>query len=199
MKESKFYRFIVTLIKPFVKFFYKIEVNGLGNIPEKGGVIICSNHTSNIDPVLLAIIFKRQIYFMAKAELFKNKFFGKLFEMVGAFPVNRGKGDFEAIDNAEKIIRNDNQLGIFIEGTRSKANDFLRPKTGCAIIAYKTNATIIPVCITGANEHKVKMFYKNKISIGKPIYISQLNIGENSSKDFRNASRFIMENIKRLK
>ena len=53
------------------------------------------------------------------------------------------------------------QLGLFIEGTRSKTDDFLRPKTGCAMIAYKTGATIIPVCITGTGEHKLKIFKKN--------------------------------------
>lgn len=198
MKESKLYRSIVTIIRPFVRLLYRLEATGLENVPEEGGIILCPNHTSNADPVLLAITLKRQIYFMAKAELFNNKFLGKLFKMVGAFPVNRGKGDSSAINTAENILENGEQLGLFIEGTRSKTGDFLRPKTGCAMIAYKTNMPILPICITGKDEHKVKMLKKNVIMIGKPILISQLSIKEETGKEFRNASRLIMENIKNL-
>ena len=198
MKESKLYWFIITIIRPFVKLLYRIDVKGLENIPDNGGVIICPNHTSNADPVLLAIIFKRQIYFMAKAELFKFKLLGKIFKAVGAFPVNRGKGDTSAIESAEKILKNGKQLGLFIEGTRSKNNEFLRPKTGCVAIAYKTGVSILPVCMTGKNEHKVKLLKKNMISIGEPINISQLNIADDSSKSIRAASRVVMENIKKL-
>ncbi len=198
MKESKLYRFIVTLIRPFARLLYRLEVRGLENVPSKGKVILCPNHTSNADPVLLAITLKRQIYFMAKAELFNNKLLGKLFKMVGAFPVNRGKGDSSAIDTAEDILENGEQLGLFIEGTRSKTGEFLRPKTGCAMIAYKTTTPILPICISGKNEHTVKIFRKNIISIGKPILTSELSIKEETGKEFRNASRFIMENIKDL-
>ena len=198
MKESKLYRVVVTIIRPFVRILYRLKVIGLENIPEKNGVIICPNHTSNADPVVLAVSLKRQIYFMAKAELFKNKILRKLFKMVGAFPVERGKRDSSAIDNAEKILKNGEQLGLFIEGTRSKTDDFLRPKTGCAMIAYKTGATIIPICITCTSEHKLKIFKKNVVSIGKPITMNQLNITEGTGKEFREASRFIMESIKKL-
>lgn len=196
MKESKLYRVVVTIIRPFVKILYRLKATGLENIPDKGSYIICPNHTSNADPVLLAITLKRQIYFMAKAELFKNKILGKIFKTVGAFPVNRGKGDTRAIETAENILKNGEQLGLFIEGTRSKNGEFLRPKTGCAMISYKMNTPIIPICISGEKEHKVKMFKRNIMSIGKPIPVSELRIVEGTAKELRNASRFIMDNIK---
>ena len=66
------------------------------------------------------------------------------------------------------------------------------------MIAYKTGATIIPICITGTSEHKLKIFKKNVVSIGKPITMNQLNITEGTGKEFREASRFIMESIKKL-
>lgn len=198
MKKSKLYRFIVTIIRPFVRILYRLKVYGTENIPKSGGYIICPNHTSNADPVLLAITFPRQIYFMAKKELFKNKVLGKLFKMVGAFPVERGKGDTSAINTAEKVLNTEEQLGLFIEGTRSKIGDFLRPKTGCAMIAYKAKVPVLPVCITGVNEFKVKILKKNVITIGVPIYPKDLNVSEDSGKEFREASRLIMQNIKNL-
>lgn len=198
MKKSKLYAIIVAVLRPFVRLLYRLKVVGLENIPESGGCIICPNHTSNADPVLLAVTLKRQIYFMSKAELFKIKLLGKFFRKLGAFPVERGKGDTSALDKAEEILKNGEQLGLFIEGTRSKTNDFLRPKTGCAMIAFKANSPIVPVRITGENEHKVRLFKKNILTIGKPISISQLNIKDGSGKEFRDASRFIMENIRIL-
>lgn len=199
MKKSKLYRFLAAIVRPLVHIFYRLEVRGLENIPADGRCIICPNHTSNIDPVLLIVTLRRQIYFMAKAELFKNKLLAKLFRTLGAFPVERGKGDGVAISEAENILRNGEQLGLFIEGARSKTGDFLRPRAGCAMIAYQTNSPIIPVCITGAKEHKVKFLRKAIISIGKPISVFELNIKNETSKEFRDASRFIMERIKSLK
>ena len=108
--------------------------------------------------------------------------------------------NIEIKDNKKILtLKNGEQLGLFIEGTRSKTDDFLRPKTGCAMIAYKTGATIIPVCITGANEHKLKILKKNVISIGEPIKVNQLNVKEGTGKEFRDTSRFIMESIKELR
>lgn len=199
MKKSKLYRFLAAIVRPLVHIFYRLEVRGLENIPADGRCIICPNHTSNIDPVLLIVTLRRQIYFMAKAELFKNKLLAKLFGTLGAFPVERGKGDGVAISEAENILRNGEQLGLFIEGARSKTGDFLRPRAGCAMIAYQTNSPIIPVCITGAKEHKVKFLRKSIISVGEPISVSKLNIKNETGKEFRDASRFIMEKIKSLK
>ncbi len=199
MKKSKLYRILAAVIRPLVHIFYRLEVRGLENIPESGRCIICPNHTSNIDPVLLLVTLRRQIYFMAKAELFKNKLLAKLFRTLGAFPVERGKGDGVAISEAENILRSGEQLGLFIEGARSKTGDFLRPRVGCAMIAYQTDSPIIPVCITGAKEHKVKFLRKAIISIGEQISVAELNIKNETGKEFRDASRFIMERIKSLK
>lgn len=199
MKKSILYMFLRPIVRPFIHIFYGLKVRGLENVPESGRCIICPNHTSNMDPVLLAVTLKRQIYFMAKAELFKNKLLASFCRAFGAFPVERGKGDGQAINEAENVLKNGEQLGLFIEGTRSKTGDFLRPKTGCAMIAYKTKSPVVPVCITGAKEHKIRFLRKTIISIGVPISVEELNIKNETGKEFRDASRFIMEKIKSLK
>ena len=93
MKKSRLYAFLVKIVRPIVRILYRVKVFGLENVPKTGGYIICPNHTSNMDPVLLAITFERQIYFMAKAELFRNSVLRKILKVLGAFPVERGKGD----------------------------------------------------------------------------------------------------------
>ena len=199
MKESNFYKFIRAVFAPILSIFWKIEVRGLENIPREGGVILCSNHISNIDPILLDMVFKRQIFFMAKEELFKNRLFGKFIKKLGAFPVKRGRGDVGALKFAKKILENGNILGIFIEGTRSKTGELLKPKPGAAILANETNSKILPVCIKPAFGIKVKMFKKVIISIGKILDPRDLGIVSGKSVEIRSASRLIMDKIAKLR
>ena len=181
------------------KLIYPWEINGSDKLPEKGRYIICSNHISNMDPIFLIISQRRKIYFMAKSELFKNKIFSKFLSKMGAFPVQRKKGDTKAINRSFEILESNNVLGIFIEGTRSKNGEFLRPKSGVSVIAYKTNSPVIPVCITPKRGKNVRPFRKTIITYGDPISISDLSIEEGSGLEIRNASRFIMGKIKELR
>ena len=87
-------------VRVCTRFVYRIAYNmhfeGLENIPEKEGIIIASNHRSYADPVLLTMYMKRPVKYMAKEELFKNKFFAAFIRMLGASPVKRGPGDMKA-------------------------------------------------------------------------------------------------------
>lgn len=199
--NEKFYRVIISIIKPFVKFFYPFEVRGLEKAqkPEKN-YIICCNHLSNLDVAFLMVTHKKPIYFMAKQELFENKILGWFFKKMGAFAVKRGKGDKSALVNSENIIKDGNVLGIFIEGTRSKTGEFLRPKSGAALIASKTNADILPVCITGSGKNnKVKLFKKTVISYGDSILNSEIKCEEGSRIALKEATNKIMESIIKLR
>ena len=186
------------LVIPIFKLLFFYKVNGKKNLPKTGPFIVCSNHLSNYDPVFLALTQKRQIYYMAKAELFKNKFLSWLIRTLGAFPVERGAGDGKAINQAEEVVNDGRLLGIFIEGTRSKTGEFLSPKSGAAIIAHQMNVPVIPVCITPKNK-KVKVFRKVTISWGKPMSVEELGLKNGGGEEYRNASRKIMDEIKKLR
>ena len=75
MKMRPLYAVGWCLLYPIFKLLFFFKVSGRENIPKEGGFILCSNHLSNYDPVLLGLSQNRQIFYMAKAELFKNKFF----------------------------------------------------------------------------------------------------------------------------
>lgn len=181
------------------KFTYPWEVNGNDRLPKEGKYIICPNHISNMDPVFLIMSQKRQIFFMAKSELFKNKIVAKFLYAIGTFPVQRKKSDTKAINKSYEVLEDNNALGIFIEGTRSKDGEFLKPKSGAAMISYKTNTPIIPVCITPKKGKRVRPFRKTIISYGDPISLSELGIEKGTGLEFRNASRIIMGRIKELR
>lgn len=99
---------------------YRIKVTGKHHIPKKGPVIICTNHTSNLDPPVVGTTASRTIHFMAKEELFNGKFLGGLLRRVHAFPVKRGLADRNALRGGLKILEEGETLGLFPEGTRSK-------------------------------------------------------------------------------
>lgn len=196
--NKTFYKIMVAIIKPIAKFFYPTEIRGAQNLEKlSGGYIICSNHLSNLDPILLMIHHKRPIHFMAKEELFKNRILKCIFSGMGAFAVKRGKGDNSALIKSENIIKDKEVLGIFIEGTRSKTGEFLRPKSGAILISKNTNSVILPVCITGtARNNKIKIFHKTIISYGEPILQSDFRFIDNSRIELKNATELVMNRIK---
>ena len=89
-------------------------------------------------------------------------------------------------------------MGIFIEGTRSKTGEFLRPRSGAAFVASQSGADVLPVCITGGGENnRVKLFKKTKICYGKAINSADLTI--ETRQDLKKSTNLIMDNIKKLR
>ena len=105
IKEHKaFYFACKAIVICIFKLLYRYTVIRECELPKNGSYIIASNHLSNTDPVFVGLTHKRRVYFMAKAELFKNKFFGGLIKILGAFPVTRGANDGKAIATGDMII-----------------------------------------------------------------------------------------------
>lgn len=194
----KFGRFLLWLFHPLYWFLFPFRAYGKENIPAEtpdDRTILCCNHISEMDPVYLEMCQKRHVFFMAKAELFRGRFsrwfLGRLF---GAFPVERGKGDTGALDKAEEIVRRGRLLGIFPEGTRSRDGQLGRAKSGAALIAARTGANILPVCIV-AKDQKVRLFHRAKVIFGKPMTPQELHLEDPEHPDLRFASRALMQRI----
>ena len=178
---------------------FRMKVVGAENVPREGPVLLCSNHLAKRDPVLLGLCQRRQVFYMAKEELFRNKFFGGLFRMLGAFPVKRGTGGIDALEEAYALLEENGVVGVFIEGHRSKDGRLLKPKTGAALLAYKTKAPVVPVCITAGDGLRPGPFKRTLIRFGKPLSPEELNIQNDSSVQLRRASRTIMARIADLR
>lgn len=191
-KVHAFYAVMRAIFRPIFMIKDRIKVEGRENVPEEGAYILASNHFSASDPIDIGLSVRRQIMFMAKAELFQNPIAAWFFRNLGAFPVDRGKGDKTSINHFEEVLKEGYLMGIFIEGTRSKTGDFLPPKNGVSLIAYDTKASVIPVCITKTKRGKVVHF-------DKALSIEELGLENGKAKEFRVASRMIMEKIKALR
>lgn len=202
MKQNKMlYKFVSFILKPIIKILFPCEIRGLEKLEKlKGGYILCANHLSNMDPVFFVLYHPKPICFMAKNELFKNKILGAFFSSLGAFSVKRGKGDRSALDTAKQVLKNDDILGIFIEGTRSKTGEFLRPKSGAALLAYEAHANVVTACITGkTKDNKIRLFRKTVIEYNDPIFYEDLGILEGTRLELKAATNLIMDKIKELR
>ena len=187
-----FYEAVRVVIVLGSKIWLNVSFEGKENIPESGGYIVACNHRSNWDPPLLAEAFPRQVFFMAKEELFRIPVLGQILRWVGAFGVERGAGDFSALDHAVKLIEQGGLLGIFPEGTRSKDGKPLRPKSGMAMIARQAKAGVIPCAVV--MDGPVHFRSKVKIKIGKPISYEEL-FPEESNAAVRRATKMVMGQI----
>lgn len=184
---------------PVFKVVYRYKVINGFNIPEKGGFIVACNHLSYSDPVLLGLGQKRRLFFMAKVELFRNKFFAALIRGLGAFPVERGAGDNKAIKTGEDLIKEGEIMSIFIEGGRTKTGELMRPRSGCALVAQQMQVPVIPACITVVGNPK-RLFAKRVIHYGKPMTPQELGLTpEGGRRELKDASNKIMDEIKKMR
>jgi len=155
--------FIRGLIRLFLHCAFSIRVEGEEKMPTDVGAILAVNHKSNWDPVIVGAFSPRPLKMMAKAELFKNPIAGWFLGLLGAFPVNRGKGDIGAIKSALKILKEDNVMLIFPEGKRN--NDTVkRAQPGVVLIGNMAQVPIVPAYISGEYKFRSKI----TITFGEP-------------------------------
>lgn len=185
-------RFIVNIV---FRIIFRVEILGKENIPTEGRLILCSNHISNLDPIMVAIAVPRPISFMAKKELFENKFLRKLISGLRAFPVDRQGSDLSAIRNSLKVLKEENVLGIFPEGTRVEKMDLENTKSGIGLIAIKGKSPVVPIYI----DSKYMLFSKVKVVIGEPMNFDDYYDKKLATEDYRDISKDIMKSIYALK
>lgn len=190
-----FYKVARSIVNGIARILFRIEIEGRDNIPKEGSLIICANHISLLDPVMIAISVQRPISFMAKKELFENKILGKLFLKFNAIPVSRGESDLSAIRSSLKVLKDNNVLGIFPQGTRVDKVDLESTKSGIGLLAIKGKSPVIPIFI----DTQYKLFGKVKIIIGEPMSFESYYNRRLGSKDYKLISQEIMGSIYSLK
>lgn len=192
------YYFIKFIVNITFHIAFNVHFEGRENIPDGETVIYASNHRSYADPPLVGCSAKGKFAFMAKEELFKNRFFAWLIRNLGAFPVSRGKGDTGVLDTAVNRLKSGRSLIIFPEGTRSKDGKVHRGHSGAAVISARSQKKIVPVGIVFGE--KLKFRTKVTVKYGKPINPTEYidNFDEPNSRQLVKLKNCYMEEIKKL-
>lgn len=190
-------------LRKIIKFIFKIsaiimyrpKVVGKENLPKDTAAIICPNHVHALDSAVIIAMNKRKINVLAKEELFKNRFLRFIANLFGIYPVKPDKKSMESIKISLKLLKKNELLMIFPEGTRNGMAKGVKPKDGSVKLAIKANTPIIPVGVQG----NFKLFRKVKINIGKPIYYSKYKEEINNKEVLDKLTEDLMKTIVKLR
>ena len=186
------YSVAYTVVFFICRLIFRLKMTGIENVPE-GATLICANHTSLWDPILLALFITKKYRprFMAKAELFKNPLLGAVIKFFGAFPVERGSGDVKAIKKSLEVLNSGGKLIVFPEGGRIKGDEQAAAKTGAGMLALRTGAEVLPVYITPG---KKRIFGRIDVIAGKPLtFIHDRSLG---NVQYQTVASEIMDTIR---
>lgn len=168
----RIFQFIITHIFYMIrlKLVYRLEVQGLENVPKDNAYIVAPNHLSTLDPPMIASILPRPVAFMAKKELFANPFMRWWLNWLGSFAVDREKLSVSTIKTVLTIKKTDWVFGIFPQGTRQEPGIVSNITKGFASLAKQTKCGILPIGFIGTHEARYMPFSgKIVIKIGELI------------------------------
>ncbi len=195
------YYMACVIIRLCLRIFWRYRRIGIENVPTSGGVIIASNHTAYVDPPFLGGVTPRELFYLAKAELFSNALFGWLISKYNAIPVTRGAFDRRAISRAVELLKEGKALLLFPEGTRNKGEGFLEPKLGVGKIALESGVPIVPAYIHNSGSLLSTLLRRERLVIGfdEPISSAFLKSLPRDKTGYKRVGEEIMARIGRIK
>jgi len=191
----RFYRGCYRISRAIFGIFFRLEIIGREKIP-KGAAMICSNHSSVIDPLLIAFAFGIGcfLHFIAKVEVFKIPILSFIVMKLGAISVDRAMMDVATIKKTFSYFKMGEKVAIFPEGTRKDILDTSAAKNGAVKIAEYAEVPIVPVYVP----RKKNWFGKVSLVIGEPYYILKEDV-KRTVVDYTRLSGDLMARIEALK
>ena len=160
------------ILVPFFLIYFRLARIGREHLPRTGPLLLASNHRSFLDPFVIGTLVRRPVYYMAKRELFEKRWQAWVLNALGAFPVDRGAGDSDAMDTARAILRRGDCVVVFPEGTRVRPGPLGDPRRGVGRLALETGAPVAPVAVIGSDAVRRGWRIrprKVRIRVGRPL------------------------------
>jgi len=188
-----------TLCKSVAKIGFRYQAFGQENIIEDGPAIMAANHQSYLDPPLIGITCRAELYYLARKTLFENKLFGSILSRVNALPVDLSGADLTAVRTVIKLLKQGHRTVIFPEGTRSLTGQIQQARPGIGMIIAKTLAPVVPMRIFGSFQAwpkggKIKP-YPVTVVVGKPIRFKKEDFGAKNREAYQKISEQVLATI----
>jgi 1-acyl-sn-glycerol-3-phosphate acyltransferase len=184
------------------KLAFNHKVYGRENLIEEGPAILASNHQSYLDPPMIGICCRRDIYYLARNTLFNHKVAGWLIAKLNTVPVDRERGDISAIKAIIRLLQEGRRVIIFPEGTRSIDGRLQPARAGLGMVIAKTLAPVVPVRVFGSHEALPKSgglkFRPITVVIGKPIRFTRADLEGSGRETYKQLSERVMAEITKL-
>ena len=190
-------RFSKFLIRLFLRVFFGCRYHYEQPLPTEGPVIFASNHLSYFDPPTVGAGVAREIFFLAKLELFKNPLFGALIRFYNAVPIRREVMDWRAVSRLKEILSSDGTVLFFPEGTRSRDGRLGKGRFGVGLLSQECRATIVPTYVRGTGHLRDALLRRRPMAVfyGSPITPDQYDSFEHSARGQLAISGLVMERI----
>jgi len=130
----------------------RVEIDGVENIPARGGYLIAANHVSLFDPPLVLAFWPEEPEAVGAVDIWQRAGQSILVRLYGVIPVHRGEYDRYLMKNAEAALLSGRPLMIMPEGGRSHAPGMRRAAPGVAYIVEKTGIPVVPVGVVGTTD-----------------------------------------------
>jgi len=140
-------RFIFTM---YFRAFHSLEITGKEHIPADGPVILCANHSSYFDSMLVGLCTKRKVQFIIYDKFYYHRILGPFIRVLKAIPITENGINKEAMKKSRAILKNEGVIGIFPEGRLTRTGLIGPAELGAALLAALCNAPIVPITIIGA-------------------------------------------------
>jgi 1-acyl-sn-glycerol-3-phosphate acyltransferase len=168
---------------------------GPERVPREGGAVLAMNHFSYVDPPVFGTLCPRRVVFVAKVELDRTFGLGPLVRSHGVIAIRRGESDRDALRKMRETVRNNDLLGMFIEGTRQKHGVPGKAKPGAAMVAIQEGVPVVPAAIHGSQDWKPGNFAPVSVAWGEPMRFDEYS---RDGRGYRAASEEIEAEIRRL-
>lgn len=168
---------------------------GKERIPREGGAVLAMNHFNFIDIPVFGTVVPRRIVFVGKSELFEQPGLSQIIRAHGALPIRRGESDRDALRRMRESVRENELLGLFVEGTRQTSGVPGEAKPGAAMVAISEGVPVIPAAIHGSQEWKLGNRAAVSVAFGEAMRFPE---HPRNSKGYAAASEEIMAEIRRL-
>lgn len=169
-------RFIIRL---FTFLFIRLRIEGAGNVPKEGALLVVVNHVSMVDPPLVGYSIGRRAAFIAKEGLFRSRILSWFLHNMDVFPVRRGQLNRRTLHKVGRLLDEGRALVMFPEGTRSQTGQLQPALPGSAMLAARAGAPIVPVGIIGAEQIRDTIWLLKRpritVRIGKPFRLPSTN------------------------
>jgi 1-acyl-sn-glycerol-3-phosphate acyltransferase len=198
-----FYTVVRALAVAVMRVLFRLKSAGREHVPRTGPLLIVANHSSLLDPPLVAGTTPRPVYFLAKAELFGIPLFGGLIRRLNARPVRRETADPGALRTALRVLEEGEALLVFPEGTRGEEGVLRDAKAGGGMLAVLSGAPVVPVYVAGSGAawprgHRLPRRGSVTVTFGRPLRFSRVD-GAARKEQYEAASREMMGAIARLR
>lgn len=196
------YWFCYTLWKKSFECFFSYRVVGKEKLVTQGSVLIASNHESYLDPPLVGIAYDKAVYYLARKTLFRG-FGAWLYPRLNSIPVDQDRPDMTSLKTIVKLLRQNQQVVVFPEGSRTLDGKLQPAQAGTGLIVAKTKAVVQPVRIFGARDALPRgsgklRFRPITLVVGDPIIFSSEELNAKRREDYQKISERIMEEIGKL-